>query len=255
MNYYLTLSKLPVFSITDVQRLTNNRKTAYSVIGRLMKDGMVKKIRSNMYSCVNPSTGQVFASRFQIACAISESAYISHHSAIEFHGLANQVYNVAYVSSKSKFNDFDFDSVTYKYISSKIDIGIEVVRNTIGVKVTDLERTVVDSIKDSEKISGLEEVINAIKAISYLDQNKLLLYLEAYEIQALYQKAGYILRYLKDEFELTESFFDICLSKAGKSTRYLSNAPNMDSFYDNEWRLVVPYSFLDMIKEGGEWCI
>lgn len=252
MNYYVQLAKTPVFSITDVQRLTNNVKTAYSVLGRLIKEGMVIKIRNNLYSCINPSTGQVIATRFQIACAITESAYISHHSAIEYHGLANQVYNVAYVSSRSKFNDFEYDAVTYKYINSKIDIGIEVDRNRIGVKVTDLERTVIDSIKDSEKISGMEEVINAIKAISYLDQNKLLLYLEAYGIQVLYQKVGYILRYMKDDLQLTESFFNVCLSKAGKSTRYLLNVRDIDSFYDKEWRLVVPNSFIDMIKEGGD---
>lgn len=43
---------------------------------------MVKKVRKNIYSAVNPVTGQIVATRFQIACAIIDTAYISYHSAL-----------------------------------------------------------------------------------------------------------------------------------------------------------------------------
>lgn len=94
MNTYTELAKYPVFSIEDTKRLTGNEKTAYSQMNRLMKKGFVKKIRKNIYSVVNPTTGQVVATRYQIACAITGTAYISHHSAFEYYGLANQVYSI-----------------------------------------------------------------------------------------------------------------------------------------------------------------
>ncbi|HHV19564.1 MAG TPA: hypothetical protein GXZ27_12115 [Thermoanaerobacterales bacterium] len=109
MNVYNELAKFPVFSIDEVHKLTGNVKTAYSRLGRLMKKDLVRKIRRNIYSPVNPVTGQVVASRYQIACAITDTAYISHHSAFDYYGFANQVFYEMYVSSETKFNNFEYD--------------------------------------------------------------------------------------------------------------------------------------------------
>ncbi|NLK28989.1 MAG: TrmB family transcriptional regulator [Clostridiales bacterium] len=57
MDVYTELAKYPVFSIDDVKKFTGNGKTAYSQLGRLIKKGLVKKIRKNIYSVVNPATG------------------------------------------------------------------------------------------------------------------------------------------------------------------------------------------------------
>ena len=83
MDVYSQLTKQPVFTIDVVEKISGNSKTAYSQMDRLMKMGLVKKIRNNIYSAVNPVTGQIVATRYQIACAITETAYISHHSAFE----------------------------------------------------------------------------------------------------------------------------------------------------------------------------
>jgi len=117
MKVYKELAKHPVFSINDVKKLSGNINTAYSQLNRLMKKGMIKKIRKNIYSVVNLATDQILANRYQIACAITDTSYISHHTAFEYYGLTNQVFYEVYVSSESKFNHFEFECITYKYIS------------------------------------------------------------------------------------------------------------------------------------------
>ena len=104
MDVLTELAKYPVFTIDDVKKLVGNEKTAYTQLDRLMKRDLVKKIRKNIYSVVNPTTGQLVATRYQSACAITDTAYISHHSAFEYYGLANQVFYEVYVSSETKFN-------------------------------------------------------------------------------------------------------------------------------------------------------
>ncbi|MGV8147179.1 MAG: hypothetical protein ACLKAK_12080 [Alkaliphilus sp.] len=52
------------------------------------------------------------------------TAYISHHSAFEYYGLANQVFYEVYVSSETKFQKFDFGKVTFKYIASRMKEGV-----------------------------------------------------------------------------------------------------------------------------------
>src|SRR6056297_3613690 len=133
------LAKHPVFQIDDVKKLVGNENTAYSHLYRLMKKGQVKKVRKNIYSVVNPATGQLVATRYQIASAITDTAYISHHSAFEYYGLANQVFYEVYVSSEKRFNHFEYDHLTYKYVVSRMNEGIVEAKNTTGVKITDLE--------------------------------------------------------------------------------------------------------------------
>jgi hypothetical protein len=58
--------------------------------------------------------------------------------------------------------------------------GIIEAKNTTGVRVTDIERTVIESIRDYNKIGGFEELLNCLEGIHYLDEAKLLRYLDIY---------------------------------------------------------------------------
>lgn len=250
MSVYNELAKLPVFSIKDVQQLTGNVKTAYSQLGRLMKKDLVRKIRRNIFSPLNLVTGQVVANRYQIACAVSDTAYISHHSAFEYYGMANQVFYEVYVSSETKFRTFEFDHIIFKYISSRMKEGVVVAKNTTGVRITDLERTVIDNIHDFNKIGGFEELLNCLKGIHYLDENKLKTYLDIYDIQALYQKAGYILEYYRKDIQLSREFIEYCKQKVGKSRRYLVRETNKNNYYNSEWELMVPDGLVELNDHG-----
>lgn len=253
MDAFTELSKYPVFTIDDVKKLTdNNEKTAYSQLGRLMKKDKIKKIRKNIYSAVNPTTGQIVATRYQIACAITSTAYISHHSAFEYYGLANQVFYEVYVSSETRFNHFENDNVTYKYVASRMREGIVEAKNTTGVRITDLERTVIDSIRDFNKIGGFEELLHCLEGVHYLNETKLKEYLEIYNTQGLYQRAGYLLEHYREEMQLSREFVEYCKSKTGNSRRYLISDANEKSYYESEWELMVPEGLFEITDNGGD---
>ncbi len=252
MDVYIELAKYPVFAIDDVKKLTDNVKTAYSQLDRLMKKGLVKKIRKNIYSVVNPATGLIVATRYQIACAITNTAYISHHSAFEYYGFANQVFYEVYVSSETKFNHFDYDHVTYKYVASRMKEGVVEAKNTTGVRITDLERTVIDSIRDVNKIGGLEELINCLEGVHYLDEKKLIRYLDIYNTQGLYQKAGFLLNHYRNEIQLSKEFLEYCKRKVGKSKRYLVSEAKENSYYNSEWELMVPEGLFEITDQGDD---
>jgi len=252
MDVNTELAKYPVFAIDDVKKFTDNEKTAYSKLERLMKKGMVKKIRKNIYSVVNPATGLIVATRYQIACAISNTAYISHHSAFEYYGFANQVFYEVYVSSETKFNHFDYDHVTYKYVASRMKDGVVEAKNTTGVRITDLERTVIDSIRDFNKIGGFEELINCLEGVHYLDEKKLKRYLDIYNTQGLFQKAGFLLEHYRKEMQLSKEFLEYCKSKIGKSKRYLVSEAKENSYYNSEWELMVPEGLFEITDQGGD---
>ena len=113
----------------------------------------------------------------------------------------------------------------------------------------DKERTVIDSIKDLDKIAGLEEVIDNIQAISVLGEKRMLAYLECYDNQFLYQKVGFLLKSQQERIGLSNEFFQICQDRIGRSKRYLTKDYNGGK-YDAVWRLVVPEQMYYLKNEG-----
>jgi len=252
LNIYFELLNKPVFSIEDIDRYYNNIHSARSAVARLTKAGLVVKIRNNMYTCINGENKTTVANRYQIASSITSSSYISHHTAMEYYGLSNQVYYDVYVSSKTPFRDFEFDGYSYRFIKSRGLDGVVCPKYSGGIKITDLERTVLDSIKDMDKISGVEEVIETISGIEHLNEKKLLDYLSQYQNQFLYQKSGYILRIFSKQLNLSEEFFTTCKSKIKKSKRYISS-DIQSGVYNDEWQLIVPESIVNMMNGGTEY--
>ena len=181
MNIYFELMQKPVFTMEYVRHYYDNLNSAQSAVKRLMKQGLVTKIRKNMYTCISGETNAPLANQFQIACAITPTAYLSHHTAMEYHGLSDQLFFDVYVSSDSKFNSFEFDGYRFQYVASRCNDGIINVQYSGGICVTDRERTLIDSVKDLDKISGLEEVAASIEMYPKLNEKLLLTYLKKYQ--------------------------------------------------------------------------
>ena len=248
MDLYYDLLKHPVFSIDTVQPYYNTKESARTALKRLMARGLVTKIRRNLYTCISGETDAPIANRFQIASAITPTSYVTHHTAMEYYGITDQVFYEVYVASETSFNSFAFDGYTYRYVKTKYLDGVENVKFSGNIRVTDKERTILDSLKDMDKIAGMEEVLAGIQSVKRVDEAKLVRYLELYENQFLYQKAGFILGTMKQELGMTDEFFSLCKTKAGKSTRYLSG-DNRVGVFNAEWNLVVPEHFFD-VKNG-----
>ena len=132
------------------------------------------------------------------------------------------------------------------YIASRIKNG-EVTRPD-GVRVTDMERTVLDGINDFEKVAGLEELLRCIGLVPMVKEDRLLEYLALYGKQVLYQKTGYILWHYREMFSLSDGFYGECAAHIGKSTRYLTG--NHGESYNSEWRLMVPADLMKITSKG-----
>lgn len=248
MEHYITLLKMAVFSREDVADITGNIRTADSLLYSYKKKGWIASVRRNLYVAISPETGQPACNPYQLASHVSPDAYVSHHSAFEVHGMANQVFSNLYVSSKTFFRPFEFDGKRFERVMSVTDEGV----SEIGkIRVTDLERTIVDSIKDFAKIGGLEELLRCLMMITYVDADKLMKYLSIYDKCFLWQKTGYILSHFPN-MKLPDLFFDTCKTNARKNVRYLYDELRFENpVFDAKWCMYVPGDMLKMLDEGG----
>ena len=249
MRYYADLLKLRCFTKAAVAALTHSSTAAGLLLTQYRKRGYVDQVRRDLWVVLGLEDHQPVASRYRIATAINPESCVSHHSAFEYHGYANQVSYEVCVSSAQRFTPFDYDGVSYRWFAPRIDAGME--KRPDAVTVTNIERASLDSINDFEKVGGLEELLTSLEMLPYLDPAQLLSYLTLYDKQMLYQKPGYLLSQFNQTLRLPETFFAECEAKIGKSVRYLAQDQlAADKIYDRRWHLVVPRRLTAVLTQG-----
>lgn len=207
------------------------------------------KIRSNLYALVDPSTNDIYSTKFEIASNISETSFICFHSALEYYGIANQVFNDVIVGSLTKFNNFIFNDNEFIFKHAK---SLTLINNVIseGIRVTSLEKTIIDCIDEISFSGGIEEILNALEQIKYLNEEKLIEALDEYNKMFLYQKVGYLLETYNYQLHLSKDFFDKCKSHVTNKVNYLMKDEFKKVSLNKDWKLLVPNDIQSRINGG-----
>jgi len=248
--YLEDFHRMKLFRLEDVVQIVGNKKSTKDLLRNYKKQQLICQIRRDLYTVTDLATKQAIATKFEIGSNITPSAYVSHHSALEYHGLAHQQFFILYISSAQKFTPFDFEGIHYFYCKSISEKGVYTPPMNSLVHVTDEERTVIDCIDRIDRAGGLEELLHAIAAMTYLNENKLITYLEIYDKQFLYQKTGFLLSYFQKELKLSDEFLEVCRKKKGKSTRYLLDESAATLVYHSQWKLFAPENILSYLEQG-----
>lgn len=247
MDLYRELAALRCFTHQDMVRLAGSDSAAAWQIRSYLQKRFIQRIRRDLYAVISLETGQPIPNRYQIASCTADDACVSHHSAFEYHGYANQVFYDVYVATKRRVRPFSFDGVNYRPVPYRGNAGIT--ETNTGVRVTSLERTVIDSIADFERIGGLEELLRCLLLIPTLDSDGLLAALALYDRGQLYQKAGYLLEALQDDLTLPERFFVECEKRSSGSKTYLFEKQS-DFVLFSRWKLFAPKDLKSIISKG-----
>ena len=144
MKYYESMVKMGSFSRSELgEALHLGDTTVATLLQQYQKKGYIERVRHDLYVVISIENKQPVLSRYEIGGRIFTDACVSHHSAFEVYGYANQVFYEVYVTTKSRFKDFEYDGITYRRVAPKGNVQRETVR---GVQVTGIEQTVIDSI-------------------------------------------------------------------------------------------------------------
>ena len=246
MKYYEAMLELGCFSKKMIMQLTGSEAAAKSILYDYQNKGYIEKVKRDLYVVMSLETKQPVLSRYQIGSQLYPDATISHHSAFETFGYANQVFYDVYVETKSQFKDFEYNGIWYHHMTNNIHKDVVVDGK---LRVTGIEQTIVDSIKDFRKIAGLEEVIRCIMLVPGVKEGKILKALSMYNNMFLYQKCGYILEQLQDELGLSDAFFKSLRIPTVDSKRYLIKE-NGQNVWNPKWKLYVPVDFMHLINKG-----
>ena len=227
-----------LFSYESVKETYPNQQGFLSFLKRYLKNGKIQKIKKGLYALVDPTTGDIFATKFQIASRLFPNSYFSYHEALEYYGLATQSYvSVFTYISKNRVPEFEFNEVIYRSKKSTYDLEIVDRMKEEGVRVVSLERAIIDSIDYPSLAGGLDEVENALDICPKLNIEKIKVLLKQYNETFLYQKVGYL---FEKHFgnQIPEDFYELCLSKIERKIYYLDHHFNGTKL-NKKWKLMI----------------
>jgi predicted transcriptional regulator of viral defense system len=233
------MKQLPIlFSHNDILDLYPTISSFSSFVFRSVKRGTVKQIKKGLYALVDPSTGNLYASHFQIASRLFEDSYFSYHEALDYYGLANQsfVSNFTYLAH-TYARELEFDGVTYKAKKSTCNLQILDRIKEEGVRVVSLERAIVDSIDCPSLAGGLEEIGHALDNAPELDLQLVSQLLECSNEKVLYQKIGYLFEKHYGG-KIPAEFYEKCLQHCGEKIVYFESRVGRAKL-NLKWKLMV----------------
>ena len=233
-----------LFRTQDILENFTSVRSMQAKLKSLIGIGRIAKIKNGLYATVNPLTGDIFASRFEIASALFENACVAYHSALEFHGLSNQMFSEVQVFIDKRNMPFEYNGLEYKFFSYNAKGGILRLEQNAKIVVTDLERTIVDCIDRIDLAGGLEELVMALNGITHLDEQSLLTYLKEYNKKFIYKKAGFLFSLLKKDL-LSQHFFDICKQNCSIKLEDISENKKMPRKTDKYWKLMYPEKIIN----------
>lgn len=244
---YSRLYSERVINTGDVKAILGGGHKSVDYITRLREKGYLQKIRRGLYGVVPPNlVGREFKpDKFLIAGKTRSEYYISHHSALELHGLAQSVHNTVLITTRSQSDSFSHQSITYKFVTTDHFFGFEkMTHQGVKINVSDRERTFLDCVRRIKYAGGLEELMKSLNNLPSLDWGKLENYLERFDEKKLYQKAGFILESL--DLQAPERTLSEMRGKIGDRPYYLEKG--RESSFNKRWNLMIPKNFSELMR-------
>lgn len=191
---------------------------------------------------------------FKLAANISVGAIICYSSAIMVYGKSHSILNSIYISPEKKFRDLSYFYTNYKYVNIPFrNQSIEEISyKGTNIKVTNLERTLIDCLRNLQYSGGVEFIMKSYETVKYLNSKYLEDYLSNYSSPVLHARLGFLLEIFKSNWDIPDSFMKKLKKRIPKHPDYLEGRKSKTGKLIKEWSLIVPQElFNKFISNDG----
>ena len=180
----------PVFTHEEFKQFaiskgTANANTQKEMLAYHLKKQNIIRIRRGLFASIPislRSTAESYSvDPYLIAGRISKDAVLSYHTAFDFHGVSHSLFYQFTFMSQQNIRAFTFQQVRFIRLpfpktlikQNKTDAEVVTVdRQGLDIKVTTIERTIVDALDCPEYAGGWEEIWQSVGHISILNFDK-----------------------------------------------------------------------------------
>lgn len=237
------------------EAMDNPIPTCRIMLSNHLKTGNVVRIKQGLYASIpsgaDPEKYPI--DPYIIISALADDTIIAYHTALQYHGIAYSVHFQHVFQSMHKIRPFTFRQDRFKvatFSDSLPDSTRSIFVDTIDhhgvmIHVTNVERTLVDTLDRINLSGGLEEVWRSINTIQDVNVEKIIRYALLLNNATTIAKVGFYLRLHQVDWGIEEQDFDKLKVKLPQSTHYLDRKNRIEGKYIREWHIVVPKDLLD----------
>lgn len=200
----LSANEKDIFTIADAQKITQTRPTATRMLlSDLTKKKWLIRLTPGHYLIVPLSAGEQaeFSENWYVIAKYliePNPYYLSHYSALDIHEMTTQPLMTIYVTATKRRENKEILGANYRFIyaNSSKSWGIEEiwVKPTEKVKVSDLERTIIDCLDNPKLCGGISEIAKGLwRKKNEIDYTKLVKYVDRFDSKAVAKRLGFLL--------------------------------------------------------------
>jgi len=254
-------AKHPVFTIEELDRFlalrgTRNSRTRDTLLAHHQRHGHILRVRRRLYVAVPPdgeaSTCPV--DPYLLAAKMTDDAVLGYHTALEFHGRAHSAFERFYYLTARRsvpltFRACQFHSVVFPTAlraAGRHDFGVmQAERLGIEIRVTSLERTLVDLLDRPHYGGGWEEIWRSLESVEFFDLDMVVRYALLLSNATTVAKVGLFLQQHRDVLMVDEAHLSPLRERRPKQPHYLDRGDRRSGRLVAEWNLVVPVDVLE----------
>ena len=235
---------------------SHNVRTQESLLNYHIKTGRILRVRRGLYAVMqigaNPETYPV--DPFLLAAKMTDDAVLAYHTALEFHGKAYSVYEhffylTGHAPRPVTFRSFSFRSVLFPRtlrVKNQQRFGVlEADRVGLGVRVTGLERTLVDVLDRPDLAGSWEEIWRSLESVEFFDLDKVVEYVLLLENANTAAKVGFFLEQHRETLMVEDVHLKSLQQLRPRRPHYFDRARRKDGRLVKQWNLVVPSAVME----------
>jgi predicted transcriptional regulator of viral defense system len=203
----------PVFHVKEAEKILGNSLRARRVVSRLVHQGIATRLKPGLFRLVPFELGferEYLGNPYVVAREIAlstrvrrlkkppESYYLSHGSAFALHQMTTQPQLIVYTSTPRLIRSRTIQGTEFKFVRCKAPhlFGIEEtwVDKNEKVRVSDLERTLLDGLKQPSYCGGITEVAKGLSMKrSVIKPDKLVEYALKLDVGSVTRRLGFLM--------------------------------------------------------------
>ena len=218
-----------------------------------LKQQKILRVRRGLYASVpvgqNPDSYPV--DPYLMAAHLTEDSILAYHTALSLHGIAQSIWEeTTTLSIETASTSFSFRGVLYRTLPppaalpsiEALHLGVDTMdRQGTQLRVTSIERTLVDAFDRLTLSGGWEEVWRSLEGLDlFLDFALLLRYVGILKNATTNAKVGFFLESYRERLRVPLTVLEALKCQSPKQPHYVERRRRKDARLIRGWNILVP---------------
>lgn len=223
-------------------------RAAERVLAHHVSVGRVQRIRRGLYMVNDPRAA---VSTFHVAAKLAPDAVLAYHTALEYAGHAYSLWHERLIMTSTQIRAFEFQNCRFRSVGIPAALGTESSRSLgvethehagLKIRVTSLERTLVDMLDRPEYSGGWEELWHCFEGVGFVDPHIILQHVRNLGSRTTAARVGWFIEQHRDRWLISDDLLGELEELRPQVPVYIERSQRRQGELHPRWNLMIPAS-------------